>query len=343
MSMNKKLWSFLKYLLLFAIGIALLVLAFQGKNINEMARKIRDANYMWIALSVFFSFLAYVSRAYRWNMLIIPLGYKPKLSSTLYSLMAGYLANLAIPRIGEISRCSALSQAEKIPFNVLVGTVIVERGLDLVLLLITILCAASIEYDTLGSFITENLINPFYGKASFLLNSSLFIGSIVLVFVSLLIFTIVIFKKQNQSPLFNKIAGLIKGVVKGLQSVGKMKNKGLFIAHTLFIWVMYYFVTYACFFSFQPTSELGFKAGMFTLAIGGLGMTAPVQGGIGAYHLVVSKGLTLFGINEADGLAYATIVHTSQTLFVLLMGGLSLIMLFIISKKKISDESSGGI
>ena len=331
--MNKKIWSFIKYLLLFAIGIALLVLAFRGKNLNEMLEKIRNANYLWIGISVFCSFLAYASRAYRWKMLIVPLGYKPKFSSTLYALMAGYLANLAIPRIGEISRCSALSQAEKIPFNVLVGTVIVERGLDLVLLLISILLAASIEYDTLGRFITDNLIQPFYGKAAFLLNSTLFIGVLVLIFASLLIFIVLIFKRQNQSPLFNKIATLIKGVVKGLQSVGKMQNKGLFIAHTLFIWVMYYFVTYACFFSFQPTSGLGFKAGMFTLAIGGLGMTAPVQGGIGAYHLVVSKGLSLFNISEADGLIYATIVHTSQTLFVLLLGGISLILLFLLSKK----------
>ena len=339
MRLNSKIGSFLKYLFLFAVGMALLMLAFRGKNIGEMLEKIRGAKYEWVLLSVFCSFLAYVSRAYRWNMLIQPLGYQPKLSSSLYALMGGYLANLAIPRIGEISRCSALSQSEKIPFNVLVGTVIVERGLDLILLLSSILLAASIEFDTLGGFISENLVRPFYGKAAFLFNSSLFVASIIFIVLAVVTFIVVLFKKKNQSPFFAKMSSLMQGVLKGLKSVVKMENKGLFLAHTFFIWVMYYFVTYACFFSFTPTHQLGFKAGMFTLAIGGLGMTAPVQGGIGAYHLVVSKGLTLFGIDEADGLAYATIVHTSQTLFVLLMGGISVVMLFLISKKKKSHES----
>ena len=107
-----------------------------------------------------------------------------------------------------------------------------------------------------------------------------------------------------------------------------MKNTGWFVFHTLFIWVMYFLMTYVCFFCLDATSHLNAKAGLFTLVVGGLGMAAPVQGGIGAYHYIVSQGLQLFGISTTDGIVYATLVHTSQTILVVVLGLFAMLMLF---------------
>ena len=137
--MHKPLLSIIKYLFLLAVAGGLLYLAFRGVDLNKMVKSIAEANYGWLSVSVIVSLVAFVSRAYRWNLLIEPLGYEPKLSSTGYSLMVGYLANLAVPRLGEVSRCGSLSKAEKIPFNSLLGTVIVERVMDVICLIICLL------------------------------------------------------------------------------------------------------------------------------------------------------------------------------------------------------------
>lgn len=316
------------------IGILLLWLTFRHEDLSQIFNKIKDAELKWVFASLFFAFLAFLSRAYRWNMLIEPLGYQPKLISTIYSLMVGYFANLAIPRIGEITRCGSLSKAENIPFNVLIGTVIIERVIDLVMLALSIFLVAALEYDIMGGFLYDNLLGPLGSK---LANQSLI--WLYLGIICLLACLLFYFVRKNLGYLrtknwFQKAEHLLSGVVNGVRTVVKMKKNGLFVFHTLFIWVMYFFMTYSCFFALQPTSHLGIKAGLFVLVIGGLGMSAPVQGGIGAYHWIVSKGLLLFNIQLTDGIVFATLVHTYQTLLVIILGLISLFMLFIANKKK---------
>ncbi len=112
-----------------------------------------------------------------------------------------------------------------------------------------------------------------------------------------------------------------------------MKNTGWFVFHTILIWVIYFLMTWVCFFCLEATAHLDMKAGMFVLVVGGLGMSAPVQGGIGAYHYIVSQGLQLFGVSDTDGIVYATLVHTTQTLLVVLLGSFGLLMIFLDRKK----------
>ncbi len=322
--MKKKIFSAVKYLLLLSIGIGLMYLAFHGQDLNSIRDKIKDADFSWVLLSLMVSVLAYLSRAMRWNMLVHSLGYKAKLKNTFWALMFGYFANLAIPRLGEISRCGALSRKEKIPFNELLGTVVIERVVDLFMLMVSFMVVAILQFQILKEFVLKQISFHVYpAQHSFLfIVTSWWFMALMLSPLVLLVFLQVYFRRQakKESAMFVKISNLFLGIVKGLKTLMKMENNLLFIFHTLFIWSMYFIVSYVCFKSIAPTSHLDYKVGLFVLAIGGVGMTAPVQGGIGTYHLLVSSGLTLFGIKYNDALSYATIVHSSQTLLVILMG-----------------------
>lgn len=248
--------------------------------------------------------------------------------------MVGYFANLAIPRIGEITRCGSLSKAENIPFNILIGTVIIERVIDLAMLAFSILIVASLEFDIMSGFLSDNLIYPLKQK----FYTSAYMWLFLLSIMGILLLTIYFLKKKvhvlRKKAWYQKVEQLIGGVLNGVRTVVKMKRNGLFVFHTFFIWIMYFFMTYSCFFALESTKTLGVKAGMFVLVIGGLGMSAPVQGGIGAYHWIVSQGLLLFDIKLTDGIVFATLVHTYQTIQVILLGLLSMILLATTSRKK---------
>ncbi len=325
--MKKSLVSVLKYIIILGVGIGLLWLAFKGVSLKNTIDEMMQANFFWLLVSVTASLVAFLSRAIRWNMLIEPLGYKPALSNTSAALMIGYLANLAVPGLGEVTRCGTLNRVEKVPFNSLLGTVIIERIIDVLCLLACILLVAMTEYERLGSFLSKNIFNPAAAKFSALLNSPLIILTLASVIVILLF--LVLRKKNNSNSISSKIVKLLKGVVNGIDTVRKLRNPFYFLFHTVLIWVMYFLMSYTCFFALESTSGLDLHAGLFVLVVGGMGMSAPVQGGIGAYHLLVSQGLMLYGLTQDHGLVFATLMHTSQTLVVIILGAFAFLYLFL--------------
>lgn len=339
--MYSKIYSVLKYVFLLLVGLGLLWLAFRGVDIHSTLNELRETNIYWVLLSVVASLIAFTSRAHRWNMLIKPSGYSPSLYKTSLALMIGYLANLAIPRLGEVTRCGTLSKSEKIPFDLLLGTVIVERALDVICLLIAVLMTALITYEHLGNFLNENLFRPVGDKLEDLASSPYFYFTILAILFLVIAFRV---KKKNKKEanakpgLFGKFTFMFKGILEGLRSIRKLKNPVSFIFHTILIWVMYFLMSYICFFALPATSGLSLEAGLFVLVVGGMGMSAPVQGGIGAYHLLVSQGLLLYGISYEHGLAFATLMHSSQTLTVILFGGLAFI-LFTFAQRKTSQKN----
>jgi len=335
--MNKILFSVIKYLFVLSIGGALLWLAFRGVRLHDTIEEIRGANFFWIFLSIFVSLIAFFSRALRWNMLIEPLGFHPKPMNTSAALMIGYLANLAVPRLGEVTRCGTLSRDEKVPFDALLGTVIIERIIDVICLLLLIIGVAFVESERLGNFLFTNIFNPATKKFQAALNSPLAITFLASVLILLIVFFA---RKKFSGGILKKIAGLLRGIMNGVDTVRRLKNPLGFILHTILIWTMYFLMSYTCFFALDATSSLGLSAGMFVLVVGGIGMSAPVQGGIGAYHLLVSQGLILYGISQDHGLAFATLMHTSQTLVVIFFGGLAFLYLFL-KKRNAATEHTG--
>lgn len=325
--MNKSILNAIKYVVLLGVAGVLLWLAFKGVDLQATFREIARADWFWLLVSVATSLVAFVSRSIRWNMLIHPLGYQPKLGNTNAALMIGYLANLAVPRLGEVSRCGTLNRAEKVPFDALLGTVIIERAIDVLCLLACIIMTAVMEYARLGNFLNENLFDPIKAKASALLGSVAFI--VVAVSIPLLVIILIIVAKKQKHGIVAKVSNLFKGIVSGLATIRKVKSPALFLFHTVLIWFMYFLMSYTCFKALESTAGLGWEAGLFILVAGGMGMSAPVQGGFGAYHLLVSQGLMLYGIAREHGLAFATLMHASQTLVVILLGGLAFLYLAI--------------
>jgi len=302
-------------------------------DLKKIMWEIVSANMFWVAVSGFISIVAFVVRAHRWNLLIEPMGYSPSLKNTTYSVMVGYLANYFVPRLGEVTRCGALSKAESVPFNKLLGTVIVERIIDVFSLLLCIILASFLERKRLGNFFTVNIFEPLVSKFQKLGNSPLLIVTSILFITGLIITLIYFIKKSRKKDADSGISKIIKGFIDGLRSVANLKRPWLFIFQSVFIWVLYYFGVYVSLFAFPFTSGLGAGTALFLLVAGGIGMSAPVQGGIGAYHLFVSQGLVLYGVLKENGLAFATMLHGLQLILVILLGITSMFLLFSARKK----------
>lgn len=335
--MKKKLLQTIKYLIFLSIGIFLLYFAFKGINFDELISGLKNANYWWVILALILALCGYISRAYRWNLLIEPMGYKPKPANSFYALMIGYLTNVAVPRIGEIIRCSSLNKTDKIPVDKLFGTVIVERAIDIISLLILLIAVLIIKINIFESFFIEKIFIPIFEKFSSLFKSSILMWTLVFGIIFLITSFIFIFRSKIKNLNFViKLIQFLKGVFTGIKSVFKMKKRKQFIFHTIFIWLMYLLMTYVVFFAIDPTSDLTIADGLFIVVIGGIGMSVPVQGGFGAFHLIVASGLALYpNILYGQGLLFATITHESQTIFAILLGGFSIVMIFIINESRV--------
>jgi hypothetical protein len=239
-----------------------------------------------------------------------------------------------LPRLGEVTRCGALSKSDSIPFNKLLGTVIVERIIDVLCLFVCILMAAAIEYKRLGNFFGEKVFDPLGQKFQLLAKSPLLLVAVIALVLGLLLVFIYFLRKSNKKNSGSPVSKIIKGFVDGLRSVANLKRPWLFIFESAFIWVIYYLGVYVALFAFPFTSELGAGAALFLLVAGGLGMSAPVQGGIGTYHILVSQGLVLYGVSEENRYAFAFMLHGLQLVLVILLGIASLFLLFSARKNK---------
>lgn len=330
--MKESFLKTLKFFTFLSIGGVLLYFAFKGIDVQNVWHDLKIAKYSWIFLSLFLAFLAQLSRAYRWNLLIEPIGHNPLFQNTFYSMMTGYLANFALPRIGEITRCASLGKKEKIPVDKLLGTVILERIIDLLSLFILLLLLLILKFEIFGSFINNNIFIPLKEKISSVLGFSWITW--VIIFISIIVITLLYYLYFRETigkfKSFHKLKNIVKGILEGLKSVYKMKRKGEFILHTIIIWALYLFMTWVVVFSLPSTSGLKIIDGLFILVIGALGMSVPVQSGIGAFHWIVSRGLFAVYpfISLEQGLAFATISHGSQSLLVILLGSFSFFMLF---------------
>jgi uncharacterized protein (TIRG00374 family) len=308
----------IKYIILFLIGVGVLYLAFRGQDLGKIWQEIKTANYFWVTVSALAVLVAHVLRALRWQMLYKSIHYKVSFWNAYHAVMIGYLANLALPRFGELGRCSVIHRAEKVPMFASIGTVITERLFDVLMLLLTSLAMVTLQYDIVSDFLYDTIYLNLVKK----LNSLNYwwlvgLGMIIL----LLALIIVYFLRKKFSKKFLRIFVSLR---QGFGSYGKLKQKGLFLTYTLGIWIFYSLSMYFAFSSIQATSGLHFNAAFTAIVFSGFAMAAPVQGGIGVFHWVVAQSLVLYGISFNDGLAYSTIIHSSQVLLILLLGGISL-------------------
>lgn len=340
--MKRVIFKTLRFLIFLSIGLFLLYLAVRRVNIEEFVTTLGKANFHWVALALFFALMGYLSRAYRWKLLIKPLNYDPPFSNVFYALMLGYTANFALPRIGEVTRCGSLRKSDRIPLDSLLGTVIIERAIDMLVLLVILVVIFFTKMEFFGGFFRERLFNPMLDQVQDAAHFPLvnwIIGLAVL--AALFIVMRSLSRKFSRTPVMIKIRKLIRGVINGLKTIARMQDRWVFVLHTLIIWMMYFLMTYVLVFALPATSHLQPVDGLFLLVIGGLGMSAPVQGGLGVFHVITMLGLSLYGITESEGFAYAVLSHESQSLFAILLGGISFILLMINNRKSEKQKRHG--
>ena len=333
--MKQNTLKILKFLSFFLLGIFLFWLVYKDQDINRIKSILsNEVNYFWIVVSVFLGLLSHISRTLRWNLIIEPLGYKPRPLNTFLAVMIGYLMNLALPRMGEISRCGVLSRYEKIPFTKLIGTVVLERLIDVLVLLLLLTVVIITQFGQVAAFLNNNPeVKEKLGK---IMHSPILPIGIVLLFL-IIWFTR---HKIKGSGAVKKLSGLLNQFAEGFKSIRNIQNKGAFIFHSFFIWFLYYLMFYFVFFSFGFTSHLSPLAGLTAFVFGSFGMVAPVQGGMGAWHFMVIEGLALYGIDKADGQVFALVAHGTTTIMLIIFGLVSLLVLPFVNEKIEKKEKS---
>lgn len=328
--MNKKLINILKYIVFLGIAFGLLYLSFKGIDLDQVLASIKRANFAWIIAGMCCGYLAFVFRGLRWKLLIKPMGYEANTWNGIHSVNVGYLANLAVPRLGEVTRCTAMNQSSKIPVDKLFGTVLAERVIDLVMLGICFLLAFTLNFENLEHFIAQAQSTKAAGEPTpwlmyFLILVLIGLGGIALIWK--------FWTQVLRIPFVPKIVAFLQGILSGLLAVARLKHRSLFVLYTVLIWTMYFLMSYLYFFCLPETAHLGMSDGLFIMIVGSLGIIAPAPGGIGAFHATVILGLVTLGIDRTLAGTMAIIVHTSQTLMTVVSGLLALFLLSLGRKK----------
>lgn len=330
----KKFLSIIKVALPLAFGVFLIWYVFKDlseQEKEELFQSMSQAKMGFILLSVLLGILSHMSRAVRWKYTIQPLGKSPSFWNSFFCVMIGYVANLALPRLGEVTRPALLGKYEGLPFNKLFGTIVAERVADLLILALIMASVIFMELDML-----KDMLYNFLSESSdkFSVQNLLILG-FVLIIGGALFFFLMLAKSSN--PLFVKVRDLIKGIMEGVQSIIKMENKWYFILHTLFIWIMYVGMFAACFYSIEETASVPVSGIMAAFVMGSLAIVF-VQGGLGVFPIAVMETLMLYGITKTSALAMGWIIWTSQTLMVIVFGVLSLALIRIFNNGK-TDKS----
>lgn len=281
---------------------------------------ITHANPFWVIVSVAIGVLSHLSRAIRWNYLLEPLGYRPKIRNNLFIVLLSYFANLGIPRSGEFLRATALTTYEGVPFEKGFGTIVTERVIDLFMLLLVVLITLALQTDVILAFLNENGVN--------------LIGAFGILAVGILgLFFAIWVVRKSQSKLAQKVKVFLKGLLDGVLSVFKMKKKWPFILHTLFIWLAYIAMFWVIKYTVEETHSLSLSE-LLVAFVGGAFAMSTTNGGIGLYPIAVSAALGIYGISSVSGDAFGWIMWISQTLMVVVFGAISFIVLPLLNRNR---------
>lgn len=311
------------------VGVFFMWLATRGLDFKEIQNYFANANYFWVALAAVFGLLAYWFRAVRWNIMFEPMGYRSSVSNSFWSISFGYLMNLTIPRSGELARATALYKVEKIPVENSFGTIVLERIIDLLCMMLFLILTFVLKSDAIQAFWQQAQSGSQSGTSSSLGYGIAGIGLLgAILFFSLR-------KKLEKNAFFAKIYKIVDGLLDGLLSIFKLRKPGVFIFHSLMIWVCYYLAAYLVCFALPETAHFSIADGFFLIVVGTFGMMVPASGGIGAFHFALKIGVGALFLSMGKsfeegaqvGLAYAFISHTMQLVIMLVMGLISIPML----------------
>jgi glycosyltransferase 2 family protein len=333
--MNKKILSLLRYMIFLGLGVVLVFLSVRNITDSEwfnIKKALVHARY-WLIFPVMATLLlSHYSRARRWRILIEPLGYKPRVANTYMAVLIGYLANLAIPRLGEVLKCTILSRYEKVPADKLVGTILAERAFDVLCLIVVIIITILTQVDLIGGYMHDLFSDAVANNAHKFTWGR--IGLVAGILIVVLFTILYIFKKYAHISFMQKLKAILTSIWHGITSIRYLKSKGWFIFHTVFIWSMYLLSVRIGMYAIQETSVYGLKESLSVLTTGSLAIIVPTPGqGFGVYQWVVQKTMALYGLQEGLGLAFGYMLWTAQFFQILLSGFFASIIIPWFNKK----------
>lgn len=312
----------------FVLGGVILYWMYRGFNWDELREGFSEMNWTWMILSFPFGISAQVFRGWRWKQTLEPLDEHPTTSNCINSVLVSYAASLAIPRIGEVSRCGILKRNDGVSFTKAIGTVLTERIIDSVVVLGITVVTFLIQLPVFLSFFRRTGTS-FTGFLSRFSATGYWVTAVcIVVLVAMLV--VLLHKLQ----LMSKVKDIFGKLMEGVMSVKKVKNVPLFIFLTLGIWASYFFHFYFTFFCFEYTSGLGMMAALVIFVVGSIAVVVPTPNGAGPWHFAVKTMLMLYGVEAAKGAMFALIVHTIQTLLVIALGIYGMLALNLTNKQK---------
>ena len=318
--MSKKLKSYIKILLPISIGIFCIFFSFRNIGFTDFTKYFYEINYLWVFVGIFLGALSHISRSYRWKYLIEPLGYKLGFINSVLAVFSAYLINYTIPRAGDVARATMISKYEKIPLDKTLGTIVAERAVDVICILIIIATGLIFEFNR----ISEKLI-------SLIENTEI---SVVIIYVGVIILIIFVSNRVlRKSKYYKSILNFFSGIIEGLTIIFKMEKRVPFILHSIFIWLMYILMFWATSMAFFELHEVVFYQFMISFTLAAISIMLS-NGGIGIYPLAVEESLGWYGVQSTTGLAFGWVSWLSQTMMVIIFGGLSLFILPFINRKK---------
>lgn len=322
--------KFLKTFIPLAFGLIVLWFIIKMLDFEQVIATLKkDVNYWIIALSLPFGLFGQIMRAIRWELLIRPLGYHPKKSNLIYSVLGNYGVNLAFPRLGEVWRCTMINRYEKVPFTKLIGTMIIDRVSDTITVALIIIAAFIMNVPYFESFFSQH--PETYTKFYDIFSSVWFYAGVVVAGI-VLWFS---FWRFKEHPALMKVKQFLFSVWEGIRTIGRMKDNWLFVLYTLLIWLGYFLYFYICFYAFPFTENLGWNCGLIAFGMGSIAMGVPVQGGVGAWQFMIIATLMGFGITKDDAGAFAFCVWTIQSLiFTALYGLFGVMALPIVNREQ---------
>ncbi len=344
--MNKRLRTILQYTFFLGLGIFLVwwsVKDLTSDDKSQIRAALETARY-WLLIPVFgILFLSHLIRAIRWKLLIEPLGYKPSTTNTLFAVFIGYLANQAVPRLGEVLKCTVLSRYEKIPADKLVGTIILERVIDAITLLIIFGITLAIQPD-IYSQLVDTIFSPIdtgSKKEDGIDKKTISPWVLLMIIAGIVIIAAGIWMIKNKKNfgdlglLFKRIG---KSIWQGISAIQHLKKRWWFIFLTLSMWALYLAGGYIGFMALKETQQYGINEAITVLSAGSVGMIA-TPGGIGAYAYLLQKTMQVYGLNEGIALAFGWILWLAQTAVILIGGLISFVGMPYYNKRKLHEQS----
>ena len=329
--MKEKIYTIIKFVLFLSLGLLIFWWVYKDQNADEIIAELKKANYFWIAVSLVLSILSHLSRAIRWKLLINPLGHKISTLNSFFAVLVMYISNMAIPRSGEITRCSIIKKYEKVSLSKLLGTVVIERTFDFIMLFILLFVVLLTQFNVVLDFIQRN---PGVEQKVSSIMQIQYLVIFLLFIIALAVFTYFFRKKFKESIVYIKFSELVKNFISGIDAVRKMDKKWEFIFHSVFIWLMYFLMIFVTFWAFEFTEHLSLLSGLTVFVMASFGMVAPSPGGIGTWHFMAIETLIIYQVAYVDATAFALVAHGAMNLFLLVVGVIALILLPVINNKK---------